>query len=991
MFSFLATIFSGKLAKTMVAIWTGDGDLIGTATELGAEYFDAKLNDYQEARKAERFFAEIEDEVFESIQAYVESEFRSILPGDVKLSIETALTYVCSKKFLDTCLEHGLRAEVILDVFQKENITKPSELCLDENVFFSLSKHVVAKVLSCIDAFPKFSLEALKAVLADTSEILDRMSRIELLVNDLHHTAVKPKSPNEVIYRTALTNKLGKVNIFGVDTTGLPKRYDLSLAYVNLTITGRETKKTESSIKVISLALKNPRPLTVVTGEPGSGKTTLLSWLLLSMVKKQLPDQLRHLNDFFPVFVRLRDFAGLPFPQGAELVTCSLGAFGAKLDTDWLSDIVKNRKLLFMLDGYDELPEGCRSRASQWVEELLAAWPESKAILSSRPYAVAEVEQLVSEFGTPNRELNVQPMDLDQVGQMISRWYRAYEHQVAHNQENNENDLKLLQARLIKQVFSNRVLRTIVRNPLICSLLCFVNADRKGIVPSDRGELYRIATSALVARRDAERGIEAESGVVLTDRQSTKILCFIAEYFYLRKSFQVKLDDVEGNLKEYLPSLGIEPSKSGDILRYLAERSHVLRSPAVGAIDFSHKTFQEYYYALRIVEKGMVEWVRDNFTNPDYNVVCAFAMSLSTPAFADQLVADLLEKLPSLDEADRRHCLLVLQGSIRDIAELDPELRETVRGHLAEVLPPKNSREADELSGSGAIIVEPLGEFAVEESRQFWPFCIEALIGSMEPDALFALERFAELGDTKVDQLLANGRSLFPNNAYSRVVLANCTTLLAMEIETKEDALVALQLPKVQQLIVKTDLDEDTLQSLACLKSLRHLVIQKKCDLRSLSFLGNSKQIELLELYGAEALPAMEFNKIGLCTSLTKLIVHSGRLETVEFVKSLHHLEFIDLSESLNFTDLSPLRRSNGLRTIKLPYSWMYDQFDFDPDDITMNRLQKEVGSTDDEIFDFIGDIDEFSENELISQRLIDQLVQEDAEYMGFDELDFSV
>jgi hypothetical protein len=66
----------------------------------------------------------------------------------------------------------------------------------------------------------------------------------------------------------------------------------------------------------------------------------------------------------------------------------------------------------------------------------------------------------------------------------------------------------------------------------------------------------------------------------------------------------------------------------------------------------------------------------------------------------------------------------------------------------------------------------------------------------------------------------------------------------------------------------------------------------------------------------------------------------------------------------------------------------MYDQFDFDANDITMNRLRMEVEGSNDDIFEFIGDIDEFSENELISQRLIDQLVQEDVEYQGFYELD---
>lgn len=989
MFSFLATAFSGKIAKTLVALWVKDESIISIATDLGAGYFDLKLHDYHEARKAERFFSELEDEIFESIDSYISIEFRNEKSGDLKIAIKECLKYSCSVKFYQKCIGHGLRIEPILEDFTSENSDRPNQLFISEHLYFSLGRHVISSVVSSLEAFPKFTLDALKNILSDTTEMLERINKIDFQLDRIEEATVRKSSSSESAYRNAIVGKLSKINIFGVETAGLPKRYDLSLAYVNLTISGRMNTDRDSASKIIALALKNEKPLTIVSGDPGSGKTTLLSWLTLSTIQKKMPDHLHVVNDYLPIFLRLRDFAGTDFPVGPDLILHTAGVGASKIDDKWANFVLQNRKLIFLLDGFDELPAKCRARAENWIDEILINWPNCKVIVSSRSYAVAELEQLISQHGHPGRELNVEPMNLDQISLLISRWYKAYEHQISMDKASDIEELQLLKSRLIKQILSKSVLRSIVRNPLICSLMCFVNTDRKGIVPNDRGELYRIATSALVTRRDAERGIDEPLSFTLSDRQRVKILSFVAEYFYQRKSFQLKLRQVTKSLEEYLPSLGVEGKNAKPIISFLTKRSHVLRSPTVGMVDFSHKTFQEYFFALRLLDKGMVEWVRDNFVDPDFDVICAFVMSISPPSFANDLVSQLLSKLSSYSEHDRRRCLLILQGSIRDVAELDPTLRSSVQGYLEEVLPPKTMHEAEELAATGSIIIEPLAEFASSEHNGVWTYCVAALIGSMEEEAVYALQKFAELGDPTIDNQLSASRSLFKHETFNQVVLSRCRNLTDFEVKSAADLSVALKLPKLSRLILTSLSDVAELDKIPVLSTVKHLVIRNDIDIKSLEFLKSFPTLKTLELYGCSSIKG--FDLVSVCKNLKSLKIHSEKLENLAFIQRLPKIEKVDFSESLNFSDLVPLQKAFALREIVLPYSWMYDQLsltDFSNSIDSAIGRRGELLEIDDEFAEFIGDIDEFDADQLISKKFIGELALEEQQYWGYEDLD---
>jgi energy-coupling factor transporter ATP-binding protein EcfA2 len=980
MFNTLAKAFSGKLAKSLVSLWTKDASVLAVAFDLGADFFDKRLDDYQQTRKLERFFQEVEDEVFDSIQAFVASEFRNKRSGDVNLVVERALNFTCSEEFLKICIQHGFRTELIMEDYVQRNKDEPKLLSVDPNLFFSLGKHVVAKVLTSVEAFPSFSTETLKGILEDTSELLDRMARLELKIDEIHSISARPIAANDVLYKNAIISRLGKINIIGVDTSGLSKHYDLSLAYVSLSITGRESKETESSYKTISLALKNPQPMTVVVGEPGSGKTTLLSWLAIEVARRSLQQPLAFLNELFPVFVRLRDFAGKKFPTGVDLVKSSLGVHGSKIDEDWIKRCLQSKKILFLLDGYDELPLEGRRRAEQWMRGLLDTWTDSKVILTSRPYAADELGELIKHYGKPQRELIVEPMTLDQVGLLISRWYKAYQHQVSHSKQAEQEELELLKSRLIKQVLSKSVLRNIVRNPLICSLLCFVNTDRKGIVPNDRAELYKIATSALITRRDAERGIEFDEGADLSERQRVRILSIIAEYFYQRKSFQLSTDSVEHRLAEYLPALGIPASKSSNIVSFLSQRSHVLRSPSVGMLDFAHKTFQEYFFAIRLVEKGMIEHVRDVFVDPDFEVVCAFTMSLATPDFADTLVGAILIGLEDLSPHDRRRSLLLLQGSIRNIAEMSPELRKEVHGFLAEIVPPRSMLEADDLASSGSVLVEPLSEFATEEYRDVWHYCVATLVNSMEPDALFALQKFAELNDSGLDKAIVKGRALFPRSDYTKIVLSSCKSLVEFEAINIDDIAIVNDLPRLSRLVLNGKFSQVQLDTLVPARSIEHLVIHRTCEVASFDFLTRFPSVKVLEIYGSDTLSPLEYLKIGQLRELESLKIHSNSLEDLSFIRKLPRLELVDFAESLNFSDLSPLKFSNSIHEYILPYSWMYDEFDDSSHGFESSLIGEKVREEGEGFFEFIGDIDEYDELEFLHHFYSERPPEDDEE-----------
>jgi predicted NACHT family NTPase len=151
-------------------------------------------------------------------------------------------------------------------------------------------------------------------------------------------------------------------------------------------------------------------------------------------------------------------------------------------------------------------------------------------------------------------------------------------------------------------VNTRRDLGRLATNPLMCALLCALNRDRRMQLPRARKELYDAALDMLLVRRDTEREIVGVEGVDLTREEQAALLQRLA--YWLIRNGQVEAERAEAveMVAEWLAAMPQVQGSAQEVFAHLLIRSGLLREPAPGAVDFVHRTFQDYLGVKAAVE-----------------------------------------------------------------------------------------------------------------------------------------------------------------------------------------------------------------------------------------------------------------------------------------------------------------------------------------------------------------------------------------------------
>lgn len=166
-------------------------------------------------------------------------------------------------------------------------------------------------------------------------------------------------------------------------------------------------------------------------------------------------------------------------------------------------------------------------------------------------------------------ELSPAPMSREDTAAFIHRWHRA----AAQQRPADLDRLDHYERTLLNAVRLTRDLGRLATNPLMCGLLCALHRDRRGYLPNGRKELYDAALSMLLERRDRERAMGATDGVELTR----------------------------------------------------------LREPAPGAVDFVHRTFQDYLAARAMVQRHDFPLLLAHAHHDDWEDVVRMAVAPARP------------------------------------------------------------------------------------------------------------------------------------------------------------------------------------------------------------------------------------------------------------------------------------------------------------------------------------------------------------------------
>lgn len=749
------------VAKAIAKLWLKDSSF---ATDLSGTLIDdlaSAIPDQRDRRSLARYLERVGDRVTVEMEPYFEAEFRGLEDGD-RASATYALTTALQRIPVDHQLlvklrfdPHRLEAHLLES--RHEEYLSPA----GEALFEILVRECSTYIIECIARMPDSSARTSIAIFQMESEAFDSIEEAIANVPKQLTGALGLADPRrfELDFRREMARQFDDLALFGVTgRDGRPASHSLSVAYFTLTVDEARSEHLETYPRIDEVLGAHAR--TVIRGEAGSGKTTLLQWLAVHAARESLVRSLSEWNGRVPFFIRLRDYsAGRPLPVPSEFLEFTARFLADTAPPNWVHQVLASGRGLVLVDGLDELAENRRGDAEEWLAELSRAYPESKIVLTSRPSAIDE--KLLKRLGF--RQTTLRAMSVPDIYTFIDYWHRAATRTVTSDKE--AEDLIALQVRLLRVIDENGAIRSLASNPLLCALLCSLSRDRRGHVPRERMEIYRIALETLLQRRDEEREIE-QGAVMLNLPQKLALLGDVAYWMLRTDKPQVDTGRLIERLRSRLAAMPqAVPAEAEDVYQYLLRRSGILREPAEGQSDFVHLTFQEYLAASEICEQDETEVLRPKARRGKWREVVVMTAGHANEHQRRELIEGLLAPgEPSLD--------LLALACLEVSPVLDPSLVDAIRTRLKALIPPKTLSEAQDIAAVGEPAVLGLREVdpeSVDEATAVSVISTLCLIGG--DAALDALRVWKNDERLLVRAELIRAWSSFDSERYANVVL----------------------------------------------------------------------------------------------------------------------------------------------------------------------------------------------------------------------------
>ncbi|MFE6778723.1 NACHT domain-containing protein [Streptomyces sp. NPDC057702] len=776
-----------------------------------------------------------------------------------------------------------------------------------------------AACLHILHFFTQRSSFVAHTLVRQSEQLSELVTRVDALIERTPtHAAADVRF--EERYARYVTARHGTLTIYGIDLTTSPDRWPLDATYLSLRATRAATPRhqgishppshrldpdevnpEDEPDEPYATALPLPadqaladRDRVLVRGVAGSGKTTLVQWLAVVAASRRYDERLVHLYGRVPFVLPLRTLtrggARLPTP-GAFLAAVGCPITDAQPE-GWADRVLGEGRGLVLVDGIDEIPEAERARARRWLRDLLDAYPGNLYLVTSRPSAVRE--DWLGQDGFD--ELTLAPMSREDVAAFIGRWHTA-----ARSGATGEAATRLdaYEHSLLTAVRTQRDLGRLATNPLMCGLICALHRDRRGYLPHGRKELYDAALSMLLTRRDRERDMSGPDGVELPEEPQVQLLQRLAYWLIRNGRTELDRDHAERVIAQALPAVPAAAAQ-GDgaaIFRHLLLRSGLLREPGPGAVDFVHRTFQDYLGARRAVEEWDIGLLIDHAGDDQWEDVIRMAVAHARPRERAELLGELIRAGDQAgDAATRMRVHLLALACLEHATEIDPAVRAEVEERTARLIPPATNDAARLLAAIGPLVLGLLPGPENLSEREATRVTVTA--SHIDSDAAIpALARFRDHPAISVRSQLVWAWHRYDTRRYAHEVIAHLDPEGLYYVATSAEELAALaELGGRPRLETRGDIDPAALAAYVGGHQLTHLRMRGNDLLEDLNFLSGQGELTSLG--------------IQLCGPVHDL----GPISSLP----LEHLALTLTPPPGAEMDLSPLRTLTRLRSLRL-------------------------------------------------------------------------
>lgn len=315
----------------------------------------------------------------------------------------------------------------------------------------------------------------------------------------------------------------------------------------------------------------------VILGKPGSGKTTFLKHLVVDWCKGEFHPNL------IAVFIELRRIRDGQW-QLLDAIRQELGLE----TTEQPQELLKQGKLLVLMDGLDEVPTSeLRHKVQDQLREIAKKYANSRWILTCRTQIIQSTGAIPIGFAS----VEVADFSPKQVQQFVQNWFQASGH----------SDAEAVQhwKRFDNAVSKNPALKELTVTPVLLSLMCLVFHD-EGDMPSQMTDLYKRGIRLLLEKWNSTKAIEgwevgSETYRQLSVEQKEALLVEIAaRKFENPKNFVLfQQDEIAAQIAEFLHLANCQEGIA--VLKAMEAQHGLLIERADELWSFSHLTFQEHF------------------------------------------------------------------------------------------------------------------------------------------------------------------------------------------------------------------------------------------------------------------------------------------------------------------------------------------------------------------------------------------------------------
>lgn len=381
-------------------------------------------------------------------------------------------------------------------------------------------------------------------------------------------------------YRQALIDKYQKLNI--------PFRPHRPLEMREIYVSLKAFKASDRSLIEAENAVQKYRRL-VVKGAPGSGKSMLLKYLALSYSEGRF----KNLSDRpVPILLELNRLneANLTVEKLEQHLVEVCDRHNFPKANRFISQGLKDGRLLLLLDGLDEVSSGVRSSVVRCLKDFL----ELENYKKCRVIITCRTAVYHNEFVDNTEET----LEIDEFSdQQMRRFLQAWKSEMPPEKSVEQ---------LIQNLRAKPKIMALARNPLLLTIIAYLYTDTPFVLPHSRAEFYTKATDVLLELRDQQRNIPNQySGV--NKRRVLQHLALYAQNSTNRQQQDRRslLDsEVWEQVKQVLPSLNLEAKDANSIVDEIVKRSGLLlRIDGGQRYYFPHLTLQEYFVAAALTNR----------------------------------------------------------------------------------------------------------------------------------------------------------------------------------------------------------------------------------------------------------------------------------------------------------------------------------------------------------------------------------------------------